>query len=414
MKGAFGSPFDPHQTMQRRDTQKALLFTIATALIATLVFAFAPATDAAGDAVFEVESAEASAGSSVEVVINLTSNPGLWGVQADISYGNGLILTGIRSGNIMNVTVGPLDQNPYRLYCENNALSDTTATGALAVLTFQVSSSAAGTLSVSMDNFDAVNYAEEQVPCSSISGNVAIGTRVTGIALSEDTLTMKPGEQRTLTPIITPSNATNKKVTWTSTHESIATVNNGNVLAVDAGKTIIIATTEDGVFQATCLVTVQIDSIRVENVSINTDRISMKVGESATLVATVFPSDATDKNVTWSSSKTDVAIVTSNGKVTGISEGTAVITVTTHDGCKTDTCIVTISSESGEIPIEISSMDEAVLKVLGNANGDDRIDGSDREAIQALIASGAMVSDANRIADANNDWVLDQEDLDVV
>ena len=334
--------------------------------VAALAFAFAPASDAASNAEFEVESVEASAGSSVEVKISLTSNPGLWGVQAEISYDGGLTLTDVRSGGIMNVTVGPLDQKPYKLYCENRTLSDTTATGTLAVLTFQVSPNAAGTLYVSMDKFDAVNYKEEQVPCSSISGNVVVGTKVTGIELSDETLTMKPGEQRTLTPIITPSNATNKKVTWTSTHESIATVNNGNVLAVDAGKTIIIATTEDGGFQATCLVTVQTDEVHVESVSLNTDRISMKVGESATLVATVSPSDAVDKKVSWSSSKTDVAIVTSNGKVTGISEGTAVITVTTHDGDKTDTCVVTVSNGSGDIRVTGVDIDRSSVSLKVN------------------------------------------------
>ncbi len=335
-------------------------------LVAALAFAFAPASDAAGDAVFEVESVEASAGSSVEVKISLTSNPGLWGVQAEISYDGGLVLTNVKSGNIMNVTVGPYDQKPYKLYCENRTLSDTTATGTLAVLTFQVSPNAAGTLRVSMDNFDAVNYAEEQVPCIPASGDVVIGTKVTGVKMSEETLAMKPGEQHTLSAIITPSNATNKKVTWKSTQESIATVSNGNVLAVDAGKAIIIATTDDGGYQATCLVTVQTDEVHVDGVSLNTDRISMKVGESATLYATVSPNDATNKKVAWSSSNPSVVVVTSSGKVTGVSEGTAVITVTTEDGQKTDTCVVTVSNGSGDIRVTGVDIDRSSVSLKVN------------------------------------------------
>ena len=331
--------------------------------VAALAFAFAPASDAAGDAIFEVEDAEASAGSSVEVKINLTSNPGLWGVQAEISYDGGLTLTDVKSGGIMNVTVGPLDQKPYKLYCENRTLSDTTATGTLVVLTFQVSPNAAGALSVSMDKFDAVNYKEEQVSCSSVSGEISVGNRVTGVSLSEETLTMKLGDQHTLVATVEPPNASNKKVTWSSTSESVATVHNGNVMAVGYGEAIIIVTTEDGDLKARCLVTVQSDEIHVDSITIKPDKISIKVGESYNLSFTILPDDATNKKVTWSSNKNEVASVTSSGKVTGASEGTAVITVTTHDGDKTDTCVVTVSNGSGDIRVTSVDIDRSSVSL---------------------------------------------------
>ena len=135
---------------------------------------------------------------------------------------------------------------------------------------------------------------------------------------------------------------------------------------MDAGKAIIIATTDDGGYQATCLVTVQTDEVHVDGVSLNTDRISMKVGESATLYATVSPNDATNKKVAWSSSNPSVVVVTSSGKVTGASEGTAVITVTTEDGQKTDTCVVTVSNGSGDIRVTGVDIDRSSVSLKVN------------------------------------------------
>jgi uncharacterized protein YjdB len=68
------------------------------------------------------------------------------------------------------------------------------------------------------------------------------------------------------------------------------------------------------------------------------------VGDTVTLTATVIPSTATNKAVTWSSSAEGVATV-ENGVVTGVSAGSATITVTTVDGGKTDTCAVTVTEE---------------------------------------------------------------------
>lgn len=69
------------------------------------------------------------------------------------------------------------------------------------------------------------------------------------------------------------------------------------------------------------------------------------VGKSITLTANVLPSNASNKSVTWKSNKTSVATISSTGRVTGVSEGTAVITVTTVDGGFTDTCTVTVKAQ---------------------------------------------------------------------
>ena len=83
---------------------------------------------------------------------------------------------------------------------------------------------------------------------------------------------------------------------------------------------------------------------KVTGVSLNTDSLSLEVGDTATLTATVEPDEASNKNVTWSSDGTSVATVDDTGKVTAISVGSATITATTQDGNKTATCTVTVTA----------------------------------------------------------------------
>ena len=83
----------------------------------------------------------------------------------------------------------------------------------------------------------------------------------------------------------------------------------------------------------------------VESVSLDKTSITLTEGDSETLTATVSPSNATNKNVSWKSSDESVATV-SNGKVTALKAGTATITVTTDDGSKTATCQVTVEAKN--------------------------------------------------------------------
>ncbi|HQK38068.1 MAG TPA: Ig-like domain-containing protein, partial [Bacteroidales bacterium] len=88
-------------------------------------------------------------------------------------------------------------------------------------------------------------------------------------------------------------------------------------------------------------------TIPVTGVTVSPTSLSLTVGQTGQLTATVQPSDATNKNVSWSSSNTSVATVNSSGLVTAIAAGSATITVTTQDGGKTATCAVTVTSSSG-------------------------------------------------------------------
>ncbi len=172
---------------------------------------------------------------------------------------------------------------------------------------------------------------------------------VTGVSLNKTSATMTEGESLTLTATVAPSNATNKNVTWSSNNTSVATVSaSGVVTAKFAGTAIITVKTADGSKTATCTVTVKAKTIVVTGVSLNKTSATLTEGESLTLTATVAPENATNKNVTWSSSDTNVATVSSSGVVTAKSAGTATITVKTADESKTATCIITVSQTIDE------------------------------------------------------------------
>ena len=167
---------------------------------------------------------------------------------------------------------------------------------------------------------------------------------VTSVSLDKTSLELTEGGTDTLTATITPNNATNKNVTWSTSNASIATVNNGEVTAVSAG-TATITATADGK-SATCTVTVTAATVPVTGVTMNKTSTSLYVGDTETLTATVAPDNATNKAVTWTSSDSAVATVDQNGVVTAVAHGTATITVTTEDGNYTATCTVTVSRYS--------------------------------------------------------------------
>ncbi len=168
---------------------------------------------------------------------------------------------------------------------------------------------------------------------------------VTGITLSPTTKTMYAGESSMLMPTITPDNATNKSVTWTSSEPTIASVDeNGIVNAIKKGTATITAKTNDGGFTATCVITVNEGDKKVTGISLTPTTNTIKPGDSFVIIPTITPVDAADKSVTWSSSDSSIAKVDSTGKVTALKAGTATITATTNDGGYKATCTVTVAN----------------------------------------------------------------------
>ena len=162
--------------------------------------------------------------------------------------------------------------------------------------------------------------------------------QVQSVELSSTSLSLLPGEKVTLTATVAPSNATDNKVAWTSSDDSVATVSySGEVTAVSPGFCIIFATC--GGKRAGCDVAVIPPTILVESVSLDKTEASMLIGESLLLNAVVLPEDASDKVITWASSDTDVATV-ENGNVSALAAGEATVTATA--GGKSATCRISV------------------------------------------------------------------------
>ncbi|PWB26669.1 Ig-like domain-containing protein [Flavobacterium sp. HTF] len=165
---------------------------------------------------------------------------------------------------------------------------------------------------------------------------------VTGISVSPTAATVGLGSTQQLNATIAPANATNQNVTWTSANTAVATVNAyGLVTAVSAGTTTITVKTADGNKTATSAITVA--AIPVASVSVSPTSMSLYAGNTQQLSATVAPTNATNKNVTWSSGNTAIATVNSSGLVTAVAAGTTMITATTQDGNKTASSAITVN-----------------------------------------------------------------------
>lgn len=223
-----------------------------------------------------------------------------------------------------------------------------------------------------------------------------VATDVTSVTLDKTSATLKAGETITLTATVKPDDATDKTVTWSSSDESVATVTNGVVVAVKVGSATI--TAKAGGKTATCAITVE--PTPVSSVSLNTTSASLQVGETLTLTATVNPSDATDKTVTWSTSDASVATV-NNGMVTAVKIGTA--TITAKAGDKTATCTISVVPPPA-IPVTSVTLDKtsATLKagesvtLTATVNPDDATDKtvtwSTSDASVATVSNGVVVA----------------------
>lgn len=168
---------------------------------------------------------------------------------------------------------------------------------------------------------------------------------VTKVTLSETTATMTIGGELELTATIEPKNATDQRLTWSSSDTGVATVDsNGKVTAKAAGTATITATAASGI-TAACEITVSDEVIEVTAVTLDRTKATVKVGKSLQLTATIEPSGATDQKLEWTSSDSDIAIVT-DGRVTGVAPGEVTITVKTTNG-KTATCTINVEKTKG-------------------------------------------------------------------
>ncbi len=175
--------------------------------------------------------------------------------------------------------------------------------------------------------------------------------KVTGISLDKNNLELKIGDTYTLTSTITPNNATNKEVEWSSNNSDVATVENGKIVAKNKGEAKITVKSKDTGVSATCNVKVV---KKVTEISISESAVNLNVGDESTLNYTIGPDDATNKEVEWISSNSDVVSV-DNGKVIAKKTGTANITVKSKDTGISASCKITVTARVESIELQKNS-----------------------------------------------------------
>lgn len=233
--------------------------------------------------------------------------------------------------------------------------------------------------------------------------SVYVNVPVTGIKMTQTAKDIKIGTTANTGYTVIPPCADNTSVTWSSSNTSVATVDGyGKVTARAVGTAVITVRTSDGGKVATCTYTVK---PLVSEITLNKTTSNLGIGKSETLTATILPTDAFDKSLTWSSSDTAIAAVDQNGKVTGKTVGTVTITAAAKDGSgKSASCTytilplvnsVTLNKDSTELNIgETEPLfatvlpDEAYDKTLTWSSTDSSVASVDQKGVITAKSSG--------------------------
>ena len=193
------------------------------------------------------------------------------------------------------------------------------------------------------------------------NANLHAVTPLEKITLNQTSITMLPNSTYKLSVTFTPDDATYKDVKWTSSDESVATVDsNGIITAVKEGMATITCTSAYGNFTDKCTVSIKIP---VSSIVLDKNSLLLKKGETFTLSAEILPENATDKGIIWTSSNTDIATV-KDGLITAINTGTATITATSADGNAYAVCTVTIYIPVSGVSLNYSQYTLAKGKTL--------------------------------------------------
>lgn len=242
---------------------------------------------------------------------------------------------------------------------------------------------------------------------------------VTSVSLDKSSISMKEGATEWLTASVYPTNATNKNVTWSSSNTSVASVSSyGQVSARSAGTATITCRAADGSGKyATCRVSVESATVYVSSITLNNSSLSLGVGETSQLSASVYPTTATNRSVNWTSDDTSVATVSSGGLVTAKSAGTAIITCKAKDGSgKKATCTITVKEPVKPTSITLSKTKATLaegetLQLTATVTPSDAYDKtvtwmSDNTAVATVSVNGFVtakgIGTANIIATTSN------------
>jgi hypothetical protein len=226
------------------------------------------------------------------------------------------------------------------------------------IITFFLSETADVTQAVEVASIDASSLGQSIVDAwDAVAAGVTVNTAgdavaLTGLSVFGDSTVGNAGNKAQYNVEYTPSNTTQRGVIWSVTSGSAyASIDESGLLTVKSGANgnavTIRATSKENTSiyaEKTVTVTYVLLTVPVTDVTLNKSALSLSVGDSEILVATVYPPRSTDRSVVWSSSAPSVASVDQGGKVTAKSAGSAVITVTTNDGGFTASCDLTVAA----------------------------------------------------------------------
>jgi len=263
--------------------------------------------------------------------------------KVEISDASGVMIDG-EKGVMVNTTIS---NNVYYSGVNINEGYDYTAKSAFITAEFLVEKSGDQTVANKLEILSGSNgtqYVEDYKAIEGVQSSEKTTVQpvdAESVKLNVTAKTVYTGSKFTLKATVTPelASATND-VDWSSSKEAVATVDNGVVTAKKAGSAVI--TAKVGAVTATCKVTVR---QHVKSVKLNATRKVLYNGKATTLKATVYPSNASNKAVTWKTSNSKVATVNAKGVVRAKKPGYAYITVKTKDSNKTARCKVTVKAQ---------------------------------------------------------------------
>lgn len=215
-----------------------------------------------------------------------------------------------------------------------------------------------GTVSIRATQEGNENYNE----ADRISKPVTVVSLVKEIVLNQTNVNLNEGDTYQLTAIISPPDAPNKTLEWSSSNTEVATVDaNGKILAIKQGQATITAQTTDGSnLLATCNIEVFKPTILISSITIDPSAITGEVGKTHQLTASIVPENASDKTLVWSSDNSTIASVDSDGLLTLHAKGNAIIKASATDGSGMSAICAVVVDESTSINDIVIDSDEYV------------------------------------------------------
>lgn len=234
------------------------------------------------------------------------------------------------NSNIIQVSINPEDATNKTLRWEssNNKIATVDENG-------RITGVGKGTAYITASTVDGSDISK--------TVTVNVDVLVENIVLTPNNLSLRIGEIQKIYTEVLPNDATNKSLEWTSDNEDIAIIDdNGNVTAKKVGTTTISAKTKDGsniVAKANVTVIEEIHEILVSAIVVEEENIVLNNGFSQTIETIIVPNNATNKQLSWTSSDEDIVAVNDEGKVTAKTDGEATITISAQDGSNVSTQI---------------------------------------------------------------------------